>query len=430
MLTLIAALVVAPKPPSEFYDFLRKPDPSASWKIVREDRGQTEIELTSQTWQGAVWKHGLLVQQPPKLDFKGTGVLYITGDGPRDGDRTQIRLLSTATGMPVAMLFGEPNQPLWDMREDDLIAHTFEKYLATKDPTWPLLFPMAKSAIRAMDAVVDATKNSANPIKRFLVTGASKRGWTTWFVGAAGDRRVIAIAPMVYDNLNVAAQMKHQIDSWGEYSPMIQDYTRRGLQQKLNGPEGQKLAHIIDPYSYRDRIKVPTLIVNGGNDPYWTTDALSQYWNDLKQPKWARIIPNVGHDLGGGIMAIETIGMFARSLAGAFKMPTVAWKIGEYQGDRESGGKAAYPITLSHTGEGLDKVTIWIAQSERDSKFADKKWTPELTIDAKTLAAQQGKVIVNLPYITHTAMFAEFRFKVGTRSFSITTPATIVAPYS
>src|SRR5689334_17785728 len=102
---LFAAVILAPKTPTELYDYLRKPDASASWRVLREDKGQTEIELTSQTWQGNVWKHGILVQQPPKREFKGTAVLYITGDGPKDGDRVQIRLLSASTGMPVAMLF-------------------------------------------------------------------------------------------------------------------------------------------------------------------------------------------------------------------------------------------------------------------------------------------------------------------------------------
>ncbi|MBC8064052.1 MAG: phenylacetic acid degradation protein [Chlorobia bacterium] len=412
MLSVICSLVFAPSAPRELADFLAKKDSSTAWRVVREDRGQTEIELTSQTWQGTVWKHGILIQQPPKVDFKGTGVLYITGDGPRDGDRSQIRLLSAATGMPVAMLFGIPNQPIWDMREDDLIAHTFEKYLATKDPSWPLLFPMTKSAIKAMDAVVDTTKNSSNPLKKFLVTGASKRGWTTWMVGASGDKRVAGIAPMVYDNLNIPVQMKHQIDSWGEYSLQIQDYTRRGLQAKLNTVLGKKLSAIVDPYSYRDQIKVPTLIVNGGNDPYWTADALGKYWGDLKQPKWARIIPNVGHDLGGGILAIEAIGMFGRSLAGAFEMPKWSAKIADYN--------QYLSVTVFHKSPGFISGMVWVVASD-SLDFRESKW-----LEATRITPSKLSVTVPTVKGKNMAVFVEARFRFKGREFSLTQPARII----
>src|SRR5436190_6865233 len=116
MLSILVGLVVSQSgPPADLSNYLRGRDQGVSWKVVREENGQTELELTSQVWQGTIWKHGILIQQPPKVEFKGTAVLYITGDGPFAGDRAQIRLLSAAMGMPVAMLFGIPNKPIWNM---------------------------------------------------------------------------------------------------------------------------------------------------------------------------------------------------------------------------------------------------------------------------------------------------------------------------
>lgn len=411
MLSLLLLLSAAPAPPQELYNYLSKTDTVFAHKIVREDETGTTIELTSQTWQGNPWRHTLLLRQPKKLAKRGTGILFITGDGPRDGDYRQLAFITEATGMPVAMLFDIPNQPLWGMKEDDLIAHTFQKYLETGDANWPLLFPMTKSALRAMDAVEATTKTSDNPLSKFVVTGASKRGWTTWFVGAAKDNRVIGIAPMVYDNLNVARQMPHQIEQWGKYSEQIEDYTRRGLQLQLATAKGKKLAQIIDPYSYLANIKVPTLVVTGGNDRYWTVDAMNEYWKDLKQPKWAKVVPNVGHDLGGGLEAANTIGAFARSLAGAYAMPKPRWDFKK--------GRGAYDI---HVGSDVpyEEVRIWLALSDT-TDFRDSKWmmTAKIAPNERRygLAAMGGKKI---------AAFLEFRYRIGERTFSVTSPPKVL----
>ncbi|RYG39574.1 phenylacetic acid degradation protein [bacterium] len=382
---LPALLLTVSKAPNAFDDYLKKPDASYAWTAGEEKNGSREIALTSQTWQGMDWKHSILYRQPPESVGKGTAILYITGDGPRPGDLIDLALITGAARVPVAMLFDIPNQPLWDMKEDDLIAHTFNKYLETGDATWPLLFPMAKSAIRAMDAIQSYTKDSDNPITRFVVTGASKRGWTTWFVGAAQDKRVIAIAPLVYDNLNLAAQMPHQLKSWGKYSVQIEDYTRRGLQAKLATPKGKVLGEMVDPFSYRDRITMPTLVVNGANDPYWTADALSLYWGKLKQPRTLLTVPNAGHTLGSRLQTVETVGAFARAAATNSQFPQLDAKITQ-EGEKLKASVLPFGTMISFgsptTGVPLQKsVTFWLAESE-NTDFREAKW---VAVDRQTV---------------------------------------------
>src|SRR6185436_6599338 len=117
-----------------------------------------------------------------------------------------------------------------------------------------LLFPMAKSAVRAMDAVTEfVQQNGGSKIQGFVVAGASKRGWTTWLTGAV-DPRVNAIAPMVIDLLNMVPQMAHQLATWGSFSEQLHDYTGRGIQVHMLGTAGQELRAMVDPYSYRARL--------------------------------------------------------------------------------------------------------------------------------------------------------------------------------
>src|SRR5690606_20512085 len=118
--------------------------------------------------------------------------------------------LAEAIRAPVAVLRQVPFQPLFERREDALIAYTFDQYLETGEGDWPLLLPMVKSATRAMDAVQEIVgKRWAAAPESFTVAGASKRGWTAWLT-AAVDKRVMAVAPMVIDVLNIPAQMDHQ----------------------------------------------------------------------------------------------------------------------------------------------------------------------------------------------------------------------------
>jgi PhoPQ-activated pathogenicity-related protein len=421
MISLLAAIAIAPKPPHELLDYLAKKDKSIKWQVTKQTAGRTDIDLTSQTWQGAPWRHDIVMVQPTKVQHPGTAILYITGGKPNPQDVAEASLAAEITAMPVALLFGIPNQPLWGMTEDDLIAHTFEKYLETKDPTWPLLFPMAKSGIRAMDALQAATKGTKNPIRRFVVTGGSKRGWTTWMVAASGDKRISGIAPMVIDNLNVPAQMRHQIETWGQYSEQIQDYTRRGLQQKLETPDGMHLARIVDPYSYRDAIKTPTLIVNGSNDPYWTVDALNQYWGDLKQPKWVTIVPNAGHLLGNKIQAIEAIGAFARSVSGGPKLPKVTW---EYAPLRNPGG---YSLTAHVRGPGLSAFSLWMAESDT-LDFRQSVWKKVETKPFEASATAKGAnpaISFNVPPNKNVAVFGELRIKSGARGCTLSTQVKV-----
>ena len=225
-----------PEVPPDLANYVAAGDGAFIWKLAdtAEVAGGTvyTLDLISQKWQGVVWDHKLQVIVPKGSAPKATMLLWNQGGAPNTTSTLMATEIARRVGSPIAFLFGVPKQPLYDgKKEDALIAETFVRYLDTKDPSWPLLFPMAKSVVRAMDALQTFGKEKLGAdVKQFVVTGASKRGWTSWLTAAAGDPRVKAIAPMVIDTLNFAKQMPHQFESFGgKYSEQIRDYEARKL---------------------------------------------------------------------------------------------------------------------------------------------------------------------------------------------------------
>jgi PhoPQ-activated pathogenicity-related protein len=235
-------------------------------------------------------------------------------------------------------------------------------------------------------------------------------------VGAADDPRVKAIAPMVIDNLNLKAQMEHQMNSWGFYSEMIRAYTERGLQAQLKKGRGHDLAVMVDPYSYRKNFKVPTLIVKGSNDPYWTADALDQYWPELTQPKWILNVPNAGHTLGDGIMAVASIGAFAQSIAGDFPMPRQTWTF-------KNLGTAAN-LTVTSVKPKMSELILWKAESD-SLDFRKSTYLPVEIVGKDKPKKDAWTVETALSGSKNTAIFGEMRYVTNGKAFSLSTPTEI-----
>jgi PhoPQ-activated pathogenicity-related protein len=326
--------------------------------------------------------------------------------------------------MPYAVLTHIPNQPLLgDLKEDKLIAETFVRFLNTKDENWPLLFPMTKSVLRAMDAVqAFAEQEWKKPVKQFVITGGSKRGWTSWFTGATGDPRVMAIAPMVIDTLNMKMQLPNQVDTLGAYSEMIGDYTERKLIPMPDTPEAQRLWSMVDPWVYRDKLTMPKLLINGNNDPYWSTDSLNLYWDDLKGDKWVIYVPNAGHDLRQKDKpllqqmdyAFNGIAAFTRLQMQDKPLPRLTWKHGD----------AADGLRLEVTADPPPKgARLWVAHAPtRD--FRKAKWVEH---PAKLEGGKaHGKV--KLPKEGYLAFYGELDYELDGLAYHLSTQLRLSGP--
>jgi len=386
-------------PENALESYLNNNDNSFAWEL-HDSHEQNDVNLynllvTSQKWQDYTWRHQVAVIVPEEIKYDGA-LLYITGGSnkdempnwkkPDDGTIQMMEMIAQKNSAVVAVVFQVPNQPLFgDLKEDEIISLTFHNYRNDKDFTWPLLFPMVKSAVRAMDAVqLFSEKTLDHKINRFLVSGASKRGWTTWLTGAS-DPRVEAIAPMVIDMLNMPKSISYHVEAWGDYSIQIQDYVELGIAQDVNTPEGQEIVTMVDPFSYREKLTMPKLIFNGTNDEYWPADAIKHYINEIPGENYLHYVPNAGHGLGDKKQAIQALSSFFAETLQNKEYPECSWNF------EEIGQEVV--VTIDASKEELTGILLWTCDSD-DRDFRDNKFVSK-AID--TEPSDQVSIQVNYP---------------------------------
>ncbi len=328
-------------------DYVHALDEAYDYKIIKTIKGDGYttyiIDLTSQTFltkaeiNRPVWKHWLSVVYPD--DIKHETAMLIIGGGDNDGkvlkNASDMSVtFATASNSIVAELYMVPNQPLtftdeteprW---EDAFIAYTWDKYLTSGDNKWPARMAMTKSATAAMDAVQAlTTAQTTNTVSKFVVTGASKRGWTTWTAGAV-DSRVEAIIPVVIDMLNIEPSFEHHWEVYGFWAPAIQDYEDMKIMDWWQSEEMRSLNTLVDPISYKERYEMPKLMVNAAGDEFFIPTSSQFYFDQLPAEKYLRYVPNANHSLDN-TDALETILAFYASILNKSPRPKFSWQFGE-----------------------------------------------------------------------------------------------------
>ena len=343
VLVLVAAQLAFGTP---LDDYVKAPDENYSYSLVNTVAGvgytAYVLDMTSQSWRSkdevdrTLWKHWLTIIKPDRVT-SNKALLAITGGSNNSSAPTKadsmVAGVAVLTNTVVAALRMVPNQPLnfpdggRPRSEDAIIAYTFDKYMSTGDNTWPLLLPMVKSAVRAMDTIhshVLSVSKGQLDINEFVVFGGSKRGWTTWLT-AAVDKRVIAIIPAVIDVLNMAEQMKHHFSAYGFYSDAIKDYEDLNVFSRLETLRGRRLRKFIDPYDYRSRYTIPKFLVNSSGDQFFLSDSAQFYFHDLPGPKYLRYVPNTDHGLNED--AVGSLTAFYGAILKGSALPKFSWKV-------------------------------------------------------------------------------------------------------
>lgn len=330
--------------------YVNAPDPNYRYEVIATAKGDGYttfiVDMTSQQWLTEaevnlpLWQHHMTITKPDTV-LSDIGFMFVTGGSKNRAAPTQAvdtdihRALQSGT--VVTTLYMVPNQPLVfadddgrERSEDSTIAYTWDKFLRTGDEKWPLRLPMTKSVVRAMDTVTDllaSEQGGATEVDQFVVAGASKRGWTTWTVGAV-DNRVVAIMPIVIDLLNVEESFKHHYAAYGRYADAVGDYNRDGIMAWIGTPEFGSLMELVDPFAYRARLNIPKYLLNSTGDQFFLPDSWQFYWDDLEGEKHLRYVPNSDHSMGETDI-MESVDAWYHAIVHNVSMPRYSWDVAE-----------------------------------------------------------------------------------------------------
>lgn len=401
-------------PETALEGYINNGDQTYRWELKEsysfDDVKAYNLLLTSQQWHEFIWTHQLTILVPTQNVYDGA-LLFITGGsnkkglpnwkGQDDSFVKELGKMAVKNKGIVALLRQTPNQPLYgNLTEDALISYTLHNFKEDGDYSWPLLFPMVKSAVRAMDAVQEfAKQNLSHEVKRFLVSGASKRGWTTWLTGAS-DKRVTAIAPMVIDILNMPVNLDYQVKMWKDYSIQIEDYVKLGIPQTARSEKGEAITTMVDPYSYRKKLTMPKMLFMGTNDEYWTVDAIKHYIDSIPGQNFVHYVPNVGHDLGDKKQAMGALSaFFGATLANkpyAVCTPALTYS------------KKGITLKVSTSADILVDAILWSTNST-DTDFRNDKW------EGKSLGLKKKSPVVTstqlFPSTGYRAFYLDLKYK-------------------
>ncbi|MEX0978278.1 MAG: PhoPQ-activated protein PqaA family protein [Pirellulales bacterium] len=386
-------------------DYVNAPDTSYTYsQFSSSDQGSYTyyvLEMISQTWRSAAdvnipqWHHWLGVYVPDEIDFS-TALLFISGGkntNPPLPIAEELALIATASGSVTIELNTVPNEPVIftdetiSRTEDAIIAYTFDKYMThlgePGNETWPLLLPMVKSAVRAMDSVQDFVPGVTGgaTIDDFVVFGGSKRGWTTWLTAAVDDR-VRAILPGVIDVLNIGPQMVHHYNAYGFFSYAIEEYDApplgMGIFQRLLTTEGRELFRIVDPYRYLNNGRfddMPILIANSSGDQFFVSDSGQFYLSDVPGANnRLRYFPNTSHGIEDATAVLESLISFYGAVLFNFPLPKYSWNVAQ------DGSIHALAQTNPTTVK-LWQATNPVARDFRRPIWPDIQWTSTVLVD-------------------------------------------------
>jgi PhoPQ-activated pathogenicity-related protein len=273
---------------------------------------------------------------------------------------------------------------------------------------------MTKAVKLAMDVVTEvAQEQHGKKLDKYVVAGASKRGWTTWTTAAVDDR-VVAMVPIVIDLLNVVPSFQHHWRNYGEWSPAVEDYIREGIMEWQGSAEYDRLLEITEPYSFLEEYDIPKLIINAAGDEFFLPDSWKFYWDSLPGEKHVQYVPNHGHDLSESD-ALSNMVAFYGSVLNNSPRPKYDWKI---EGDKI--------LVTTDPNQKPSSIKLWTAENPDSRDFRIYVLGPKWT-STEILVNESGRyeVMMEEPEKGYKGYFVELTYP-GEAPIKVTTGVDVL----
>jgi len=419
----------------------------ASQSLIYQKKGSTELlgvslnsfQLNSQEWSPgdivspAQWSHDVDLYIPDHpirrkaLLIVSNGTNHVSGNQQpfpaNDFSQEQLAEIARSTHTIVVAVSNIPNQFLTlgtnpPSREDASAAQSWRLFMENpkQRATLPLQVPMVAAVSRTMDLA----QNELKPwvVDQFILSGASKRGWTAWLTSIA-DRRVVAIAPLVTDLFDTKATFEHIYRSYGGNWPIaFAPYYAQGITEKIDTDAFASLMQIQDPSQYantryRSRLSIPKYLINASGDDFFVPDNAGRYYHRLPGEKTLRLVPNSDH---AGIRNVSTPALISllNRLQRNATLPNL---------DARLVSKGHEQFIQVQFSEKPSQLKLWNAEN---SSARDFRYACGIRYIAEVVEAPaDGKILsVKIPEVSGgwRASFIEATYKDG---FIATTPAFI-----
>lgn len=158
----------------------------------------------------------------------------------------------------------------------------------------------------------------------------------------------------------------------GAWSFALEPYYSENLTNFFDDPRFDKLADVVDPYTYRDRLTMPKMVISATGDEFFAPDDSYAWFDELTKtgPTYLRLLPNAEHGM------IPPQGLSSKSIAHGirafhlavhkqYSMPQVKWI--------RSVDSRGYAQVILMADRPVELVNGWTADTKNSTR-RDWRW--------------------------------------------------------